>query len=67
LIDAKVEGREIAVPEEEEEPEVINLMDALRQSIALTQAGPKSSRRSAKRSKKGATKRRSASRRKRAS
>jgi DNA end-binding protein Ku len=67
LIDAKVEGREIAVPEEEEEPEVINLMDALRRSIAMTQAGRKSSRRSAGRSTKGATKRRSASRRKRAS
>ena len=34
LIDAKVEGRELVVPEEEEKPEVINLMDALKKSIA---------------------------------
>jgi len=30
LIDAKVEGREIVAPEEEERPEVVNLMDALK-------------------------------------
>jgi len=34
LIDAKVEGREIAAPEEEEKSEVINLMDALKKSIS---------------------------------
>lgn len=34
LIDAKVEGREIVAPEEEAEPEVLNLMDALKQSLA---------------------------------
>ena len=33
LIEAKVQGREIVVPEEEEKPEVINLMDALKKSI----------------------------------
>ena len=39
LIEAKVEGREIvAPPEEEEEAEVVNLMDALRKSIRRTQS-----------------------------
>jgi DNA end-binding protein Ku len=33
LIDAKIHGREVVVPEEEETPEVINLMDALKKSI----------------------------------
>ena len=32
-IEAKVEGRELVAPEVNEEPEVINLMDALRQSV----------------------------------
>jgi non-homologous end joining protein Ku len=31
---AKKKGEEIAIPEEEEAPEVINLMDALKQSVA---------------------------------
>jgi len=34
LIDAKVEGREIVVPPEEEEPATLNLMDALKKSLA---------------------------------
>lgn len=34
LIDAKIEGREIVAPEPEEEPEVFNLMDALKKSLA---------------------------------
>jgi len=34
LIEAKIEGREIVAPEEEEKPEVINLMDALKKSIS---------------------------------
>ena len=33
IIDDKVAGKETVVPEEEEEPEVINLMDALRKSL----------------------------------
>jgi len=33
LIEAKAEGRELVVPETEEHPEVINLMDALKKSI----------------------------------
>jgi DNA end-binding protein Ku len=37
IIDAKVAGREVVVPEVEEEPAVINLMDALRKSV---QRGP---------------------------
>jgi DNA end-binding protein Ku len=34
LINAKIEGREVVAPEEEEQPEVINLMDALKKSIS---------------------------------
>lgn len=34
LIDAKVHGRDIVVPEEEEEPATYNLMEALRKSLA---------------------------------
>jgi DNA end-binding protein Ku len=41
LIDAKVEGRELVAPEEDEEPEVVNFMDALRKSM---QRAPKTSR-----------------------
>ena len=33
LIEAKIEGKEIVAPKEEEQPEVINLMDALRKSV----------------------------------
>ena len=39
LINAKVEGREVVVPTEEEEPDIVNLMDALRQSIRHTRNG----------------------------
>ena len=45
LIDAKVEGREIVTPDVEEDPDVLNLMDALRKSISDTQ-GPTRKRRS---------------------
>jgi DNA end-binding protein Ku len=47
LIDAKVEGREIVAPEADAEPEVVNLMDALRRSMksaprsATTKSKPK--------------------------
>ncbi len=37
IIDAKVEGRELVMPEVEEEPAVINLMDALRKSVHAQQ------------------------------
>jgi DNA end-binding protein Ku len=46
---AKKKGEEIAVPEEEEEPEVINLMDALKQSIAKTSRTAKTKSRRATR------------------
>jgi DNA end-binding protein Ku len=45
LIEAKVEGREIVGPQVEEQAPVINLMDALRKSVA--QAGGRSKRRAA--------------------
>jgi len=34
MIEAKVKGRKVVAPEEEEEPETVDLMDALRRSIA---------------------------------
>lgn len=40
LIDAKVEGREIVAPEPEEQPEVLNLMDALKKSLAKSDPSP---------------------------
>jgi DNA end-binding protein Ku len=46
LIKAKVEGREIVTPGEEEEPrEVVNLLDALKRSVAQTSGHAKHSRR----------------------
>jgi DNA end-binding protein Ku len=44
LIRAKAEGRELVVPEVEAEPEVINLMDALRKSIGRAGAHQAESR-----------------------
>lgn len=38
VIQAKVEGKEISSPRAQEEPQVINLMDALRESVAKAQA-----------------------------
>ncbi len=38
LIDAKRKGKEVVSPPEEEEPEVINLMEALKRSVAKTGA-----------------------------
>jgi DNA end-binding protein Ku len=58
-ITAKKKGVEIAAPEKETEPEVINLMDALKRSIADVHAKGRST-------KKTATKRRSTGKRKRA-
>jgi DNA end-binding protein Ku len=48
LIDAKIEGRELVVPEEQETPEVVNLLDALKKSIAR-EPRSKRSRRSRRR------------------
>jgi DNA end-binding protein Ku len=50
LIRAKIEGEEIVAPPPEAETPIINLMDALRESVAKTQAGaaaPKPPRRMA--------------------
>ena len=41
IIDAKVEGKEIVGPPEEETPKVVNLMEALRQSLERVSAGKK--------------------------
>jgi DNA end-binding protein Ku len=48
MIEAKIEGREIVGPQTEEQAPVINLMDALRKSVA--QVGSRSKRRGASRS-----------------
>jgi DNA end-binding protein Ku len=37
MVKAKVEGREVEVEEEDEEPQVVNLMDALQRSVAQTE------------------------------
>jgi DNA end-binding protein Ku len=44
-IDAKTHGRDITVPEVEDEPAVYNLMDALRKSMAHNRQRPKASAR----------------------
>jgi DNA end-binding protein Ku len=36
MVKAKVEGRDVEIPEEDEEPQVVNLMDALKRSVAQT-------------------------------
>jgi DNA end-binding protein Ku len=41
LIEAKVAGKEIVAPPSDEEPPVINLMDALRKSVAQAKGRPK--------------------------
>jgi DNA end-binding protein Ku len=41
LIDAKVEGKQIVSPPQEEEAPVINLMDALKKSVAQARGGSK--------------------------
>jgi DNA end-binding protein Ku len=64
LIEAKVEGREIVTPEEEpEETEVVNLMEALRASMAKSgrSRGPAPGRRAASASPRTGRKRRKAS------
>ena len=62
LIEAKVHGRDIVVPAEEEEPAVYNLMDALRKSMAQTRQGRAATAKSSPKSSQG-RKRRSGSRR----
>jgi DNA end-binding protein Ku len=46
LIGTKVHGREVVAPEEEAEPAVYNLMDALRRSMAQTKKRPESAAKS---------------------
>jgi DNA end-binding protein Ku len=46
LIEAKIEGREVVAPEAEEEAEVVNLMDALKKSMAQARRRVDSSERS---------------------
>jgi DNA end-binding protein Ku len=41
IIDAKVEGREVVVPEVEAPPKVVNLMEALRKSLDTISAAKK--------------------------
>src|SRR5436190_2171662 len=41
IIDAKIEGREIVMPEVEAPPKVVNLMEALRKSLDSISAGKK--------------------------
>ena len=41
IIDAKIEGREVVVPEVEAPPKVVNLMEALRKSLDSISAGKK--------------------------
>ncbi|HTM54585.1 MAG TPA: Ku protein [Pirellulales bacterium] len=60
LIAAKVEGKEIVGPPEREEPPVINLMDALRQSLERVQEPKKASAPRAKPTKRKRSGRRTA-------
>jgi DNA end-binding protein Ku len=41
IIDAKIQGREIVMPEVEAPPKVVNLMEALRKSLSTISAGKK--------------------------
>src|SRR4030088_2401935 len=54
IIDAKIEGREIVTPEVEAPPKVVNLMDALRQSLDSISASKKKPERVEERAKKRA-------------
>lgn len=59
LIEAKIEGKEIAMPPAEKgEPEVISLADALKKSIAQSHGDGRTQRPPAKHSKRGGPKRR---------
>ena len=58
LIEAKVEGREIVAPPAEEETTVINLMDALRKSVAQAKGSNKATKKAESPPKKMAPSRR---------
>ena len=47
IIDAKIQGREVVTPGPAAEPHVVNLMDALKQSMAQTRTGEKPARQKA--------------------
>jgi DNA end-binding protein Ku len=55
LIEAKVEGREVVAPPSREEPHVINLMDALKKSVAAAKRGGKREEPSARKPRKVST------------
>jgi DNA end-binding protein Ku len=61
LIEAKMKGKKIVKPEDEEEPEVINLMEALEKSIAEHRRGAKGVGKSRSRSSARSRRRRRAS------
>lgn len=48
LVEAKVEGREVVAPPADDEAPVVNLMDALRQSVARSRTGPRATKQSAR-------------------
>ena len=56
LIEMKLEGEEIVQSVEAEEPKIINLMDALKQSVGEAQAGQRKMAPSAKAKKKKSAK-----------
>jgi DNA end-binding protein Ku len=45
LVEAKVAGRDVVAPPEDEDAPVVNLMDALRQSVARSRTGPRATKR----------------------
>ncbi len=57
LIEAKIEGKEIIAPPEEQTEQVINLMDALKASLAQAEDAPKAPRKVAKKVAKSSPKR----------
>jgi DNA end-binding protein Ku len=71
LIDAKVEGKELVAPPQVEEPQVINIMDALRESVARAKGGEaareSSSSRIARPARKAAPRPKSAARKRKTS
>lgn len=55
LIEAKVEGREVVAPPSREEPQVINLMDALKKSVAAAKRRPAAAEPAARKPRKVST------------
>jgi DNA end-binding protein Ku len=60
MLEAKLEGKEITIPEQPESAEVIDLMDALKQSVAMSKTDGKEA--AAKPKKKASTRKRAAAR-----